>query len=281
MVTKSMSELSYIAKLTFQSAENQHNISQAQSACAQAGLDTSITMGDAINAFVEKFDLDTVDDRYAPYHDAMHIIAMACDPSPHSEAITGVTEFTLLREPYNGNENTVKERGLGAMLSVCHQFNGSRAQEFEEAAPLPAYQSAESLGKERFEATLKLSSIKRENTKEVTHEELKNAYEHAKKVDAFFQTLMGERTIYQLSTQELLDTPLCFFGVEPKGTLKNTSFKAISEDTKDRVIEHLGGKSRPLFAAQFARTEAELHKLYPKSPNLHLADSHRSSFDAE
>ena len=268
-----MGQLTYMAKLKFQLAESKDSTARSIEACQNAGLDTEYTMGKAIELFIEKNNFDSVDDRYAPYHDAMHITSLAYGKSAHDEAIAGVTEHALLREPYNGNENEMIKKGHASLAYITHKFNSARAEVFEKPAPISKYEDAKSLGLERFDATIMLLNQNREAKSPPSENELKSAYDRAIETDEFFKSLMAGRAIYQISVQELHDTPLCFFGITKEGDENTLEFKSIDKETREKVLNNHLPHTEPLYKIEKPNTADEIRLLYPQSQNLHLLSS--------
>ena len=262
-----------LSKLYFQLAESKDSMARSIEACQNAGLDTDYTMGQAIKLFIEKNNFDSVDDRYAPYHDAMHIVSLAYGKSAHDEAIAGITEHALLREPYNGNENEMIKKGHANPQYITHQFNALREETFEKPVSISNYKDAKSLGLERFEATLMLLQQNDGTKTPPTEEEFKSAYDRAVETDEFFRSLMAGRAIYQISVQELHDTPLCFFGITKEGDENTLEFKNIDNEIREKVLNNHLPPSEPLYKTDKSNTADEIRSLYPQSQNLHLLSS--------
>ncbi len=258
-----MQNLSYMFKLKLQLSENTNNIQRSTNACAQAGLDTQYTMGQAISLFLKTHDLPHIPDQGAEFHDAMHITSLAYEPTVRGETLAGITEQTLLREPYNGNENEMIQKGYASPQFIHRRFNPSRTEDFEKPAQVATMNEAIALGTERHDY-----SKKRQKSDEVIpKEDMKQTYEDAVETDSFFKSLMGGRAIYQLSTTELLNTPIAFFGIQKTGSTDELSFERISQDQKDEVLTHLGEDNITLHMIERVKTADELHQLFPQLPD--------------
>ncbi len=270
-----MTQLDYMDKLNIQLQENVDNIERAKTACEDAGIDASYTMEQAIKLFVKSHDLYDFD---APelrneFHDAMHIAALAYEPSPRGEAFAGVSEIVLLREPYNGNMNDLLEQQRGSALrtgymqAAVRRFNPAGHEDFERPAPVGSLEDAIKLGTERLNYTLK-----RQNSDEVvTEDEMEETYNYAVGVDEFFREMMGGRAVYQLSSRELLETPIAFFGLEKAGSTDELKFAPIAQEKRAEIIANLDEQNTILHKIETLRTVEELHSLGLELPDQPLS----------
>ena len=269
-----MTQLGYVDKLNIQLQVNKENIGRSIDACEDANIDASYTIGQAIELFISKHNLYDFDDPDLrnEFHDAMHIAVLAHEPTPRGEAFAGVAEIALLREPYNGNMNDMLGQSRssnlrgGYMQAAVRKFNSAGHEDFEKPVPVGSLKDALSLGQERLDYTLK-----RQNSDEVvTEKEMTEVYNYALGVDEFFRDLMGGRAVYQLSSKELLDTPLAFFGLEKTGKDDELSFAEIPLEKRDEIIANLGNINTLLHKIEAARTVEELHSLGLELPDQPL-----------
>jgi len=269
-----MTQLGYMDKLNIQLQVNKENIGRSIDACEDANIDASYIIGQAIELFISTHNLYDFDDPDLrnEFHDAMHIVSFSYDSSPRSEAFAGVAEIALLREPYNGNMNDMLEqyrnsnlRG-GYMQAAVRKFNSAGHEDFEKPAPVGSLKDALALGQERLHYTLK-----RQNSDEaVTEEEMTEVYNYALGVDEFFRDLMGGRAVYQLSSKELLETPLAFLGLEKTGKDDELSFAEIPQEKRSEIIANLEGQNTVLYQIEALRTVEELHSLGLELPDQPL-----------
>lgn len=273
-----MSSLNRMAKINFQVAENADNIARSRGVCEDAGLDTTYTMGEALTLFRDEIHLNKHGDERAKFHDAMHIIALECAQTARAESLTGITEHTLLREPYNGNENDLIEKGYRYLYYAHRSFNPAGHEDFEEPAPVSDFNAAKALGEERLSAVYRMVAKTRENPANISETDMRQAYDRAVEIDDYFKSLMGGRAVYQLSLRELESLPLCFFGVQ-KGdsTTENALFTDIppqvKRDIQEKAIQANNTNHAPLHRVERVKTEAELRALYPQSPHLETLHS--------
>ncbi len=258
-----MEKLSTAFKINLQLSENSKNLKRSTEACEQAGLDTQYTMGKAIMLFLETYNLPHITDQGNEFHDAMHITALAHEPSVRGETLAGVAEQTLLREPYNGNENEMIQKGCANPYAIYRRYNPSREEDFEKPVPVASLKDAMALGQERQ----KYSKMRQKSEETISTEEMRQTYDHAVETDAFFRQLMGGRAIYQLSTTELMQMPIAFFGIQKTGEQDTLSFERISQEQKDEVLTHLGEDNITLHILERVRTADELHQLFPQLPD--------------
>jgi hypothetical protein len=262
-----MSDLSYMDKLNIQLRENALNKERAADAFEDAGIDTEFTMGDAIELFIETHGLYDFDDPTLrnQFHDAMHIAGLAHNASAHGEAIAGVTEQTLLREPYNGDLNEQLEKARQSNRPVMQQIVGSRSfnpaghEDFERPAPAGDYASAKKLAKQRLEFV--------KSTAEFPEKDVEDAYQRALETDEFFKGVMGGRAVYQLSMQELMDTPIAFFGIQKAGADDELILEDIPKETREAVLADLEDQNITIYKIGEARTVAELQQLGLEQPD--------------
>ena len=272
-----MSDLSYMDKLNIQLQENESNFARSKEACEESGIDTHYTMGQAIQLFVSTHNLYDFGepDLRNEFHDAMHIAALAHNSTARGEALAGVVEQTLLREPYNGDTNqklaAARNTHSYVMSAVVgtRKFNPAGHEDFEKPAPVGSFESAIALGKERFDFT----SSKQKPSAPVSEEDMAQAYQRAVDIDAFFQSLAGGRAVYQLSSQELLDMPVAFFGLEKTGEDHELQFSEISQDKRQEILDTLDDQNITLHQIERAKTVDDLHALgleWPEQPLSHL-----------
>ena len=194
------------------------------------------------------------------FHDAMHIAALAHEPSSRAEALTGVVEQTLLREPYNGNTNHQLEEAsrskarIMRMVVGTRRFNPAGHEDFERPAPVANLASAIALGKERLDFTTQ----QHRSNETVSDEDMEEAYNRAVAVDNFFKGLMGGRAVYQLSSKELLDMPVAFFGLQKTGDDNELQFTEIPQETREEILALVGEQNTILHTIENAKTVEDL-----------------------
>ncbi len=279
-----MRELNYMEKLTIQLAENNANFSRSIQACEQAGIDTQYTMGQAIKDFVTTFhlyDFEDIDLRNK-FHDAMHIASNAADSSARSEAIAGITEQVLLREPYNGDLNAQlkaaqkKSINRGALIVGNRKFNPAGDENFEKPAPPASLKSALGLAYERLHETAKTKEVHNH----ISNTELTQIYEQALQTDEFIRKLTGDRSVYQLSTDELKSTPIAFFGIEKTENNGVTEFPPIPTAKREEIINNLDNKNIALHTINRIKTADELPALGLQLPDQQKQHSEPSTLTA-
>lgn len=257
----------HMDRLYFLLDESAANLERSKQALEDAGIDTSYTVKDALNLFFDTHDeLQAIDDATLrnEFHDTMHIVALAHYTGPHAEALTGVVEQTLLREPYNGDIDAklAKAREPGAppirgfIISTRH-FNPEGQQDFSAPAPIASLQSALELGYHRLDLTR--GKAPREEI--ISEDEMIAAYERAEEINDFFHSMMGERAPYQLSQKELIELPLALFGVQKTGASNELTFEDIPEEKKQTAIAKLGNENTILHPVQSARIVYELRTI--------------------
>ncbi len=272
-----MSDLSYIDKLNIQLRENVTNVDVQNKHAKMQDVDTSYTMGQAIAHFIGVHDLNDIKDPELrnDFHDAMHITALAHDSTPRGEALAGVVEQTLLREPYNGDINQKLDASRNAQARVMHlivgtrRFNPAGHEDFEKPAPVASLDSALALGQERLDFTSGLSNA----DANITEQEMIDAYHRAVEIDDFFKNMMGGRAVYQLSLKELSETPIAFFGIETIGEGESLDFVEIPKETRQEIIKNLGDQNTVLHHIEEAKTAADIHALgleWPDPSAQHL-----------
>lgn len=260
-----MTKLGHIQKLTILLDENAKNVERSKTACENAGIDSSFTMGDAIHMFVHGHDLHDISGERNEFHDAMHIAAQA-RPTAQGEAIAAIFEHALLREPYNGDLNeklaeAAKQTAtIRQIITGRRKFNPSGHEDFEKPAPLGSFESAKSLAQERLDYS------KKESEQPLPEDEINAAYSRAIETDKFFSSLMGGRAPYQLHLKELMSTPLAFFGLEQVGQ-DELILQAIPPEKREEILDNLDGQNITLHPIESASTAAELSRVYqPKQP---------------
>ena len=263
-----MSDLSYMDKLNIQLRENALNKERAADAFEDVGIDTDFTMGDAIEMFIETHGLYDFDDPTLrnQFHDAMHIAGLAHNATAHGEAIAGVTEQTLLREPYNGDLNEQLEKARQSKRPVMQQIVGSRFfnpaghQDFDRPAPPGDFAAAKKLAKQRLEFVKGTSA-------DFPEKDVEDAYQRALETDKFFKGVMGGRAVYQLSIQELMETPIAFFGIQKAGADDELILEDIPKETREAVLADLEDQNITIYKIGEARTAAELQSLGLEQPD--------------
>lgn len=263
-----MSDLGYMDKLNLQLRENALNKERAEAALEDAGIDTDFTMGDAIEMFIETHGLYDFDDPTLrnQFHDAMHIAGLAHNATAHGEAIAGVTEQTLLREPYNGDLNEQLERSRQSNRPIMQQIVGSRSfnpaghEDFERPAPPGDFAAAKKLARQRLEFV-------KGTSEEFPDKDVEDAYQRALETDEFFKGVMGGRAVYQLSMQELMDTPIAFFGIQKVGADDELILEDIPKETRETVLADLEDQNITIYKIGEARTVAELQSLGLEQPD--------------
>lgn len=260
-----MTELGHIQKLTILLEENKRNVERSKQACDDAGINTDVTMGEAIRMFVHGNDLHDVSGERNEFHDAMHIAAQA-PPNAHGEAVAAIFEHTLLREPYNGDINKKLAEAarqttpIRQIITGSRRFNPSGHEDFEKPAPAGSLEEAKILAQERLDVTSKSPD------QTLTDTEAYEIYERAVETDEFFKNLMGGRAPYQLHLKELMDTPLSFFGLEQVGA-EELILQAIPSETRAEILDNLGDQNTTMHLINSAKTEAELARVYqPEHP---------------
>jgi hypothetical protein len=78
---------------------------------------------------------------------------------------------------------------------------------------------------------------------------------------------MGERCVYQLSSKELSDLPLAFFGLIKTGGPEDLSFEKIPPETRTAIINDLQGRQKIPHLIETVKTETELATLIQQAPN--------------
>jgi len=264
-------------KLNIQLRENVTNIARSKQACEDADVDTSYTMGQAITHFISVHNLNDIKDPELrnDFHDAMHITALAHNSSPRGEALAGVVEQTLLREPYNGDINQRLDASRDSQARMMHlivgirRFNPAGHEDFEKPAPVASLESALALGQERLDFTSGMSNA----NAEISEQEMIDTYHRAVEIDGFFKNMMGGRAVYQLSLKELSETPIAFFGIEAIGEADDLDFVEIPKEKRQEITDNLGDKNTVLHHIENAKTADDLHALgleWPDPSAQHL-----------
>ncbi|MEZ5813970.1 MAG: hypothetical protein R3E13_04510 [Alphaproteobacteria bacterium] len=252
----------YVLKIEAQLAFNESNIERAKMACTRRGIDTHYPSGEAIDLFIQSNHFGEMSDDRAKFHEMMHIAGLGLSGSHKHELMAAIYEIALLREPFDGNIVHTLGQQRPTHINPLNMISGRRFnlnnhQDFEKPAPPEESSKALTMAHAYIEA----ANGHLQNKIEVTDQEILQTYEEALQIERFFRAIMGERCVYQLSSNELSDLPLAFFGLIKTGEPQELSFEKIPPETRTAIINDLQGRQQIPYQIENVKTEAELAAL--------------------